>query len=248
MAVVRKTKLKDYIVRKLGGGKMCIELSALHIDDAIDEGFRWFSARRGIYIRKSFSVTEGVQEYDLTTLLTTTEFDQLIDVVNLWLPELSTGYNVFADWNFLDLPSTYPLELNVVDNEFIYSGLVLTLQQREMAKRILSAEIDFEYDILNGLLNIIPEPDKSGTAIFEYKKIVADGDKLSPKDEEILYKAIVAYAKEILGRIRSKYQAIPVPGGSVTLDGEQLLSEARADFELLEQRIQNIEPMGFFSG
>jgi hypothetical protein len=41
----------------------------------------------------------------------------------------------------------------------------------------------------------------------------------------------LTYAKEIIGRIRSKYQSLPGPGGGMQLDGQALLQEAREDRE-----------------
>lgn len=46
----------------------------------------------------------------------------------------------------------------------------------------------------------------------------------------------LAYAKELLGTIRSKTNQIPIPGGEVTLNGDALKSEARDDQnKLIEQ-------------
>lgn len=39
----------------------------------------------------------------------------------------------------------------------------------------------------------------------------------------------LALCKEVLGRVRSKFQTIPIPGRELTLDGDKLLSEARED-------------------
>jgi hypothetical protein len=246
--IIKKTELKSYVVRKLGGGKMCVELNQDHIDDAIDDGFRWFSARRGVYRRQSFTVVEAVQEYDLSTILSSTEIDLVIDIVNLWMPETGTmGYNVFSDWDFLNL-SSYPLESVMSSSEMTYGGIVQMLQQKEMIKEILSADTDFEYDEISNTLNIMPRPSSGGTAIFEYKRILANGDKIKPREEEILRRVVVAHAKETLGRIRSKYPSIPVPGGSVSMDGETLLSEYRTDMEWAEEKINNMEPLGFISG
>jgi hypothetical protein len=38
---------------------------------------------------------------------------------------------------------------------------------------------------------------------------------------------------ETLGRVRSKFGSIPVPGSDVSLDGKELISEGRSDKEKL---------------
>jgi hypothetical protein len=52
----------------------------------------------------------------------------------------------------------------------------------------------------------------------------------------------MAECKEILGLIRSKYTSgTPGPAGTITLNGDQLLSEARLDFTDLREQILNYE-------
>ncbi len=43
----------------------------------------------------------------------------------------------------------------------------------------------------------------------------------------------LAICKEILGRARSKYSVIPIPGDNITLDGDKLIAEGREDMERL---------------
>lgn len=47
----------------------------------------------------------------------------------------------------------------------------------------------------------------------------------------------LAYAKELLGIIRSKTDRIPIPGAEVTLNGEALKSEGREEQERLRERL-----------
>ncbi len=47
---------------------------------------------------------------------------------------------------------------------------------------------------------------------------------------------VIALAKEVLGLIRSKMKTIPIPGGDLTLNGEDLIAQGREDKDkLLEQ-------------
>ena len=50
-------------------------------------------------------------------------------------------------------------------------------------------------------------------------------------------KYALALAKEMLGSIRGKYQAVPIPGDTTTLDFSRLLSEAK------EEKIALIETL-----
>ena len=49
--------------------------------------------------------------------------------------------------------------------------------------------------------------------------------------------------KEILGHIRGKYQSIPIPGAEVSMDGSNLLDEARGEKEILVTQLREILEM-----
>ena len=53
-------------------------------------------------------------------------------------------------------------------------------------------------------------------------------------------KYALALAKEMLGRIRSKFGTIPIPGETVTLDGTALLSEAATEKKDLKDELKDI--------
>jgi hypothetical protein len=46
--------------------------------------------------------------------------------------------------------------------------------------------------------------------------------------------------KETLGQIRSKFGQIPIPGNSVTLNGDKLISEAREEQKMLREELQKV--------
>ena len=48
----------------------------------------------------------------------------------------------------------------------------------------------------------------------------------------------LATAKEILGRIRSKFGALPIPDAEVSLDGEALISEAIDEKDKLKEYLK----------
>ena len=53
-----------------------------------------------------------------------------------------------------------------------------------------------------------------------------------------IYKYTLTLAKEMLGRIRSKYETIPIPNDSIRLDGNILLSEAADEKKYLIEEIR----------
>ena len=49
----------------------------------------------------------------------------------------------------------------------------------------------------------------------------------------------LALCKEMLGQIRSKFQTIPIPGESVTLNGSDLISQAREEQDKLREELKS---------
>jgi len=57
-----------------------------------------------------------------------------------------------------------------------------------------------------------------------------------------IFKYTLALAKEVLGNIRNKYSNVPIPGAEVTLNGDSLVSEGKAEQEaLVTQLRENLE-------
>jgi hypothetical protein len=50
----------------------------------------------------------------------------------------------------------------------------------------------------------------------------------------------LSLSKETLGLIRSKFATIPIPGDSVTLNGDQLASQAREEQEKLREELKTV--------
>lgn len=55
-----------------------------------------------------------------------------------------------------------------------------------------------------------------------------------------IQKMTLAMCKEVLGNIRSYYSNIPIPDGSITLNGPELLSQAQREMENLRQSLKEI--------
>ena len=106
-------------------------------------------------------------------------------------------------------------------------------------------KIWFEYyvkdDIRNtnnvnaGLQGGVSDPSNVPYTFITYSSINAPG-------RQWIRKYTSALAKELLGIIRSKYSAMPVPDGEVTLDGEGLKAEGREEkTQLLEELKEFLE-------
>ncbi len=131
----------------------------------------------------------------------------------------------------------------------LYADL-LRIQAIEMNDQIRKSAFSFE--LRNNNLKLFPIPSTPVKLHFEY---IVTGDRsdalktpagvisdisnvpynrlvygsISQLGRGWIYKYTLALAKELLGLIRNKYNAIPIPGADVTLNGADLITQGRED-------------------
>ena len=144
----------------------------------------------------------------------------------------------------------------------IYDDL-LRIEAIEMNDMVRRSAYSFE--LINNKLRIFPQPQATGSIIFQYIKtsdrssLIIGSTQHTSDFSDINYdfmtykhinspgrqwirKYTLALAKELLGEIRSKYGALPTPGGDVSLDGDTLRTEASAEKEnLIAQLREDLE-------
>jgi hypothetical protein len=132
------------------------------------------------------------------------------------------------------------------------SAYLQVLQSLESTRRIISAEPT--WDILNGKIVVANGWCNSGSGgqymlVMFALETFSVTDITDHRDVDLIYRYVEASAKKIVGRIRSKYKSYPAAGGMIDTDGPDLLEEAKADLEKLEEEIsQSQYPMGFQVG
>ena len=88
----------------------------------------------------------------------------------------------------------------------------------------------------------VSDPSNVPYKFITYSSINAPG-------RQWIRKYTAAIAKELLGIIRSKYSAMPIPDGEVTLDGEGLKAEGREEKQqLLEELKEFLESVSLSEG
>ena len=140
---------------------------------------------------------------------------------------------------------------------------VLKLQAIEFNDQIRKSGYKFEIQN-NRYLKLFPIPNRDYTLYFDYVlKSVANNPVKNTSDNlitdisnvpynNVVYQHInqpgkqwirkytLALSKEMLGGIRGKYQSLPIPGETTTLDYGRLLSEASAEKTKLIDELQKI--------
>jgi hypothetical protein len=140
---------------------------------------------------------------------------------------------------------------------------VAAIQEVEMGDTILYSAFSFE--LINNRLRIFPVPTDGDTGVnfwFQYllkNERLADSIIQSPNEvsnvsnanytnptysqinsigRSWIFEYTLAISKEMLGLVRNKYSAIPIPGSSVTLNGDTLISQANTEKPALVDKLK----------
>jgi hypothetical protein len=225
-----REQIKDYCLHMLGAPVVKLEIDEQNLDFAVDQALKVFEdyAGREYFSYYVFNTTAGKSIYEMP-------------------PDVGLIRNIFYKeiGNFAfqssDLDGAIPVEYFYPGGAYasIQGGLidpiqpiwgrmgewVLYKQYEQMYSRVSSNLGGWEY--LGGLntVKLYPVPFRNQKVIVHYMQKHKDWAEVTQAMQE----GALTYIKEILGRIRSKYQSVPGAGGSVSMDGQQLLQEARED-------------------
>jgi hypothetical protein len=141
---------------------------------------------------------------------------------------------------------------------------VLRAQQMELSQKVRRS--NYSFSLVNNVLKLFPTPTEStrGMSLYFTYYVVGTTGSLNPNDpftngvanltnipfgnlsysqinsigKQWVKKMALAFAKETVGRVRSKFATIPIPNGDVTLDGPQLVQEGLAEQDNLRQELK----------
>lgn len=227
------SQIFNELKESMGGGVnglVTVDISQEQFNVALKESKRWFTAKKGFSIFRPIPYVTGQSEYIMKA-----------DVANVFdvIFQVPSDVAAFFTLGFFDIipygPNTL---LNTGSGLTNYSGFVQLLQFTETRKRVFSVDPDWFYDQQSRILHVTA---RSGVPqqimIAQVKLNDFDPAVLSDKDDYIFVRYVKARCKEIIGRIRSKYDSLPAAGGPVTLDGKSLIEEAKAEMEELNKEI-----------
>jgi len=225
-------QIREYILHMLGAPTLPLELDEQNIDFCID----W-----ALKIVEDYAPREYFTYYVFTTQAGKSIYEMPPDigiVRNVHYKEHGT----FA-FQASDLDGAIPVEYFYPGGSYasIQGGLidpiqpiwgrmgewVLYKQYEQMYSRVSSNIGGWEFIGDMRHIKLYPTP-RAGQKVFvHYMQKMKDWGEITQSMAE----GALTYAKEILGRIRSRIKNPPGPNGGVQLDGEALLAEAKEERE-----------------
>lgn len=228
--------ISDYVLTMLGAPVVRVELDTQQLNVCINQSLRRFAeyCPPEFYEFYYFETESGKTEYAMP--------DEVQMVRQVYYREQPRS-NFFA----ADLQGSIPIEYFAPGGERqgFMAGLVdpiqpfwgrmgdwfLYKQYEETFNRMSSANGGWQW-VKNGRdIVLYPAPYGVNNVVVEYLPKNKDWDYA----HEFMQEYSLALAKLMLGRIRSKYQSLPAPGGGATLDGSALLQEGNEEKKKLEE-------------
>jgi hypothetical protein len=236
-------ELFQWILRRLGGPIWKVELCKEHVEDAIEWAKRWFAAKKGVKALFTTEVLPNVNCYDLEKI-SACKIDTVLDVA-FAQSKLDLSL-IFSPFTLLEEKIPYDVFASG-GSAGLYSSYVQSLGYIEVAKRILSAELEWFQE--GQTLYVSPIPSNARTIVITAKVNEVVLEQLTERDHDLVKRYALAKAREDIAFIRGKYGDFPGAQGSATLNWAEILEASRTEIEKLEEEIMgSAYPIGFITG
>jgi hypothetical protein len=233
-----RDQMRDAVLMELGAPRVKLELDEQQIDYAVDFALKVIEdyAPREFFDYYTFYTTPGKSVYELPP-----DVGHVRNVYYRETPNIGFSAN--------DLGGVIPVEYFYPGGAISSGGagifnptqpiwgnmgeFTLYNMYSEMYSRVSSSLGGWEWVGGYRHIKLFPIPCGSQPVIVHYLQRCKDWDCLS----QAMVEGAVAKAKQMLGRIRSRFQGSFGPGGGMQLDGATLVQEGKDEWDKFEQRL-----------
>ena len=252
-----KSTFKEYCLRALGKPVIEINVDPDQVDDRIDEGLQYFAQYHYDGIEKMY-LKYKVTQTDIDRAranATTTSADTVDSSItasfeegNNFIPMPSAVVSISNIFNFSNAQTNsmfdirYQLRLNDL-YDFSSTSIIhyeMTMQQLDLLSHVLVGEVPIRYNQHQNRLYL--DMDWEQMTVDEYL-IIECYRKIDPAtytdifDDIYLKRYATALIKRQWGANLSKFNGVATLGG-VSMNGEQIYSQAIEEIQRLEEQIQ----------
>lgn len=225
-----RDQIKSWLLFRLGHPIVKVEVTNAMLDMAIDEAVRRFSQWvPGSESFFTFRATAGQGSYDLLELIP--DYQEIREVIyNASNTDpIITSFlgGITTDFSYGSNQTVYYMSNISSMTDFTIWNLY-----QEMYQRVIGRE--GQWKILDNHLYLNPTPVSNVWVGVIYNRLLDDNDL---RRDEWVKEWALSEIKMALGTIRRKYGSLPGPRGDITMDGAELVSEAKEAQTELRERI-----------
>ena len=220
--------IKEYILAKLGYPAVNVELSSIQLEMAIDRAVMLYGKNIPYF---SYTVTKPiVGAYSVK--IEDPEGRHILGLKNV----------IRRSWNMFLFDSIYG---QIIAYSIDVHKLLEVLTYYDIIKKFALVQHEWHWDegtqSIRFRTKIFQEDDKVLALYYAVPKLT----DINISDTDWIINYATAEAKEMLGRIRKKINSVNTTIGTIQLDGDQLLSEAKEEKAKLLEEIQKRIPPDF---
>jgi len=240
-----REQIRQGVLLALGGNLQDLQMDQESVDFAINRALMKYRQRSSNAVEEAYTfltLQPDTNEYILPS--------ETIEVRKLFRRRIGTGgtqdssYQGGIEYDPFDLAFTnlYLLQANTMGGLLTFN---LYNEYLNTASKMFGGDMNFTWQPTTKKLQIVRAP-------REFEEILLWVYMYRP--EELLFidpyaglwllDCSIAYAKQILGEAREKYQALAGPQGGISMNGSQLKAEAVAELALLEDQLKNFADGG----
>jgi len=236
-STIERNKVFSYVKQMLGDGMIEVELDPVHYETALDRALNRYRQKSPNAVEESYSFLELIQDQNEYRLP-----DEIITVRQVFRRAIGSrtgigaGGTLFEPFN-LAYTNTYLMSGSMMGGLATYDAFA---GYQKLVGRMFGSYIEFHWKPATHILNILQRPFAQGEQILvQCYNHRPDWVLLQDyQANQWLKDYTLATCKVSLGQARSKFGTIAGPGsGGMQLNGKDLLSEAKEEFERLDKEL-----------
>jgi hypothetical protein len=233
----------QYVKAMLGDGMIEVELDPIHYETALDRALNRYRQKSSNAVEESYLFLELIQDTNEYRLP-----DEVITVRQVFRRAIGSrsgigaGGTLFEPFN-LAYTNTYLMSGSMMGGLATYDAFA---GYQKLVGRMFGSYIEFNWKPTTHILNILQRPFAQGEQIL-VQSYNFRPDWVLLQDiyaKQWLRDYTLAVCKTMLGEARSKFASIAGPGSPISMNGGDLKSSAKEDFERLDKELTDLTAGG----
>jgi len=242
-STVERNAVFQYVKAMLGDGMIEVELDPIHYETALDKALNRYRQKSSNAVEESYLFLELIQDQNEYRLP-----DEVISVRQVFRRAIGSrtgigaGGTLFEPFN-LAYTNTYLMSGSMMGGLATYDAFA---GYQKLVGRMFGSYIEFLWKPTTHILNILQRPFAQGEQILvQSYNFRPDWVLLQdPYAKQWLRDYTLAGCKQMLGEARSKFASIAGPGSPITMNGTDLKSSAKDEFERLDKELMDLTAGG----